>query len=438
MTRLYALIASAIFAFSLFHSANINAGLGSYLNGAGTNNRALSGAGVAFAEDGMVMATNPAGLISLKEDGWLIGSIFLTAEQTANASEPAPGSAPSGGLVLAPGKRKAEPDVPAEIDGVFPIPFAAVHRRLNERSALGLVIYGNGGININYKAFDNPNCPPGTPQQGYLCFGDTGSDIAQLFISPTWAYTVNEHFRIGISPTVIYQTIEIDGFGIFAPASRDPNKLSNNGHSDSFGYGIKVGGDLDINDALRAGLTLQSKGHMQKHSEYAGLIANRGALDIAPYIQSGIAWQVKPSLTLLADFQRIYFSKINAYANPAKSPGRYGDSNGPGFGWEDLTVIKLGLHYRASDKTTLRLGYADVRRKPFGQDQVLNNLISTAVFDERINAGFSRAIAKGTLDVAINYVPRKHITGPNPSVPEQSITLTNTLFSIDIGWRQAF
>lgn len=419
-------------------SSHAIAGLGSYLNGAGTNNRALSGAGVAFAEDGMVMATNPAGLASLTRDGWQIGSIFLTAEQTAYASDVSAGSSPSGGLVIAPGKRTAEPDVPAEIEGVFPIPFGAIHRRIDERHAMGLVFYGNGGININYKTFDNPNCPQGTPQQGYLCFGDTGSDIAQLFISPTWAYTANEHLRLGLSPTVIYQTIEINGFSIFAPASRAPDKLSNNGHSGSIGYAVKAGADLDFSDTLRAGLTVQSRGRMQKHSEYAGLLAEQGSLDVAPYIQSGIAWQASATLTLLADFQRIYFSKVKSLANPGNAPGRYGDRDGPGFGWDDLTVIKLGLHYRASDHTTLRLGFADIQRKPFGRDQVLNNLVSTAVFDERINMGLSRTMAKGTFDIALNYVPKKKITGVNPGVPDQTITLSNTLFSLDIGWRQGF
>ncbi|AKH67947.1 hypothetical protein IMCC21906_00254 [Spongiibacter sp. IMCC21906] len=92
--RLKELVNSLIFLSVCTASNFTHAGLGSYLNGAGTNNRALSGAGVAFAEDAMVIATNPAGAVQLKKDQWLVGSIFLTAKQTANASEVNPATAP--------------------------------------------------------------------------------------------------------------------------------------------------------------------------------------------------------------------------------------------------------------------------------------------------------------------------------------------------------
>jgi len=439
MTRTTQILSLLLSCQLLAISASTHAGLGSYLNGAGATNRALSGAGVAFAEDSMVIATNPAGILSLEKDGWVLGSIFLTAEQTVYASEPPANSQTNGAFVFAPGSRTAKSDVPAEIDGIFPIPFGAIHRRIDERNAIGLAVYGNGGINNNHKAFDNPNCPASTPQQGYLCFGNTGSDIAQIFIAPTWAHQLNNRLRIGISPELIYQAIEINGFQIFTPASAEPNKLSNNGHSQSFGYGIKAGASLAINTQLTAGLTAHSKGYMQKHKEYRGLLAEQGNLDIAPYLQYGIAWQASPDLTMLADFQRIYFSKVRAYANSGRALGRYGDNNGPGFGWSDLSVVKLGLHYRIDEQFSLRLGYSDIHKKPINQQEIINNLVSIAVFDERYNAGISWSFNKiDTIDLTFNYVPKQEISGNNPLASGQQITLSNKLASVDVAWRKAF
>ncbi|MDF1690768.1 MAG: outer membrane protein transport protein [Zhongshania sp.] len=439
MTRTTQILSLLLSCQLLAISASTHAGLGSYLNGAGATNRALSGAGVAFAEDSMVIATNPAGILSLEKDGWVLGSIFLSAGQTAYANTPAANSQTNGAFVFAPGQRRAEPDVPAEVHGVFPVPFGAIHHRVDERNAIGLAVYGNGGININYKAFDNPNCPANTPQQGYLCFGDTGSDIAQIFIAPTWSHQLNERLRIGISPELIYQTIEVNGFQLFSPASSAPDKLSNNGHSQSFGYGIKAGASLAINNKLTAGLTLQSKGYMQKHQEYRGLLAEQGDLDIAPYLHYGLAWQANPSLTVLVDYQRIYFSKVKAYANSGSAPGLYGDDNGPGFGWSDLSVLKLGLHYRVDEQITLRFGYSDVHKKPLNQQEIINNLISTAVFDEHYNAGISWSFNKiDTIDLTFNYVPKQTINGNNPLASGQQITLSNKLASVDVAWRKAF
>lgn len=420
-------------------ASDAQAGLGSYLNGAGANNRALSGAGTAFAEDGMVMAINPAGAVSLPHDGWGIGSIFLSARQTAKVDEVDLNTAPPGAFPLAPGSREAEPDVPAEIGGIFPVPFGAIHKRVDDDTTIGLVVYGNGGININYKAFDNPNCPPGTPGQGYFCFGDTGSDIAQVFIAPTWSHQVNSRLRVGISPELIYQTIEINGFQLFGPASARPDKLSNNGHSNSFGYGIKLGASVDITDSLSGGIALQSKGYMQKHKEYAGLLPEQGNLDIPANIQFGFAWQASKKLTVLVDYQRIYFSNVGAFGNPGNAAGRYGDDNGPGFGWDDLTAIKAGIHYQASDSLTLRLGYTDVLQEPLRRSEVVTNLLSTAVFDQRYNAGLSWKLNNTTsVDIALNIVPKQTITGENPRFPGQKVTLSNEIYSIDIGWRRLF
>ena len=424
----------------LFSISDITlAGLGSYLNGAGSNNRALSGAGTAFAEDGMVMAVNPAGLVTLDYDGWQFGSLFLTARQTAKATAVDPAEAPAGAFSLPTQTQEADPDVPAEIDDIFPIPFAAIHRRLNQRNAIGLVVYGNGGINVNYKAFDNPNCPPDTPGRGYLCFGDTGSNIAQVFIAPVWSHKVNSRLRIGVSPELIYQTLEVNGFQLFVPASARPNRVSNNGHAQSLGYGVKFGASVDLNERLSLGLSLQSRGRMQNFGEYSGLLAEQGDFDVAPFFQVGLAWKLSDKLTLLADFQRIYFSKIKAISNPSDAPGRYGDENGPGFGWDDLSAIKVGLHYRHGERLTLRLGATDVLREPVGQEDVLSNLVSNAVFDQRINAGISWTLHSGSaLDLAVNIVPKQDISGPNPLSRGQRVTLSNELYSVDIGWRKSF
>ncbi|RNL57692.1 hypothetical protein D0911_18620 [Zhongshania marina] len=415
-------------------------GMGSYLNGYGATNRALSGAGVAFAEDSMVMAINPAGIIDLKGGGWVIGSVFLSSKQVAYTDKFSGENKSDGGFVFAPGRREAEPDSPGEIDGIFPIVYAAMHSQLDKRNAIGIVLYGNGGVNINYKAFDNQNCPSNTPQSGYFCFGDLGSDIVQIFISPTWSHEINQNLSIGISPELIYQSIEINGFEMFSPISSRPNKISNNGHSESFGYGVKIGGTLKINNKLTAGLTMQSKGYMQKHKEYSGLLAEHGDLDVASYLQYGIAWKMSPLLTFLVDYQRIYFSNINSYANSGQSSGRYGDGDGPGFGWGDLSVIKLGIHYRVNKELSLRAGYSDVHREPINKEEVLNNIITTAVFDQRYNMGGSWIFFNktNTLDLTINYVPSQKVRGSNPFSGDQYITLSNELFTIDIGWRKTF
>lgn len=416
-----------------------NAAVGSFLNGSGANSRALAGAGAAFADDGMSMAINPANLVSLEGAEWQFGATFLTSQQYVDASEVDGSLVPPGGLVIAPGKRKAEPDVPAEVNGVFPIPFGAIYRRLDENNALGLVIYGNGGININYKSFANDQCPPGTPGQGYLCFGTTGSDISQFFIAPTWAHRVNDSLQIGISPALIFQTLEISGFQIFSQASSRPEKLSNKGHSNVFGGALKLGMSVKIRENLRLGLGAQSRGYMAEHDEYSGLLPEHGDLDVPPYFQVGLSWKITPSVTLLSDFQRIYFSEVKAFANPSASPELYGDENGPGFGWRDASIVKLGLHVNLDERLTARFGFADVTRLPILKEEILANMVSLGIFDTQLAAGLTwKWDKRNALDIAVHSSLRQTIHGVNPGVPEQKLKMANEVFTLDIGWRKQF
>ena len=411
------------------------AAIGTFLNGWGANNRALAGAGVAFAEDPMVIAVNPAGLLGLQKQTLNVGSSFLRSEQSFRAEDVDTSTAPPGAFAFAPGKRWAEHDVPAEVERVFPIPFAAANWRLNDSNAVGLAIYGNGGLNSNFKAFDNPNCPTGTPQQGYFCFGDVGSDIAQVFISPTWAHEINDKLVLGVSPAIIYQTIEVRGYKLFANRSSDPQNISNNGHSSSWGYALKLGATIEITDTVKFGITGQTRGRMQKHDEYAGLLPEQGSLDVAPYLQTGVSWQLSPRTSVMLDYQRIYFSKINALGNSGFSAGFYGDDNGPGFGWKNSRTWKLGLHHQVNDRLTLRLGAAD-NNDLVSNTEMVNNFVSAALFDEQFTIGTSwKTLAGNVLDFSFNYTTRQKLSGENPLFPGQKISSENGLYTLDIGWR---
>lgn len=420
---------------------------GSNLNGWGTSARAYAGAGVALAEDPMVMANNPAGLVALAGQRFQLGATFLYSEQSFDASSfpPPMGMLPPGAFPLTPQRREAEPDVAAEVHDVFPVPFGALSWRLDPRNAVGLVVYGNGGINVNYKSFNNPTCPASTPQSGILCFGTTGSDIAQLFVSPTYARQVNDWLRLGVAPLLVVQSIEIRGLRAFAPASSDPEHLTNEGHDFAFGYGVKLGLQAQLLDNLAFGLTVQSRLYIDEHDGYAGLLAEHGDLDGPAYFQVGLAWEPIDDWTLLLDYQRIYFSEVEAFANPTNPPNPmappaqlYGGDDGPGFGWDDIPMIKLGLRYQPSPQWIFRAGYAD-NEPPVEDEDALANFLSNAIYEEHFAAGLTwRADAQNRFDVTLVVVPEQTSVAPNPRFPSQTITQTNSITTLDVSWKREF
>ena len=135
---------------------------------------------------------------------------------------------------------------------------------------------------------------------------------------------------------------------------------------------MRVGWIGQINDMVSLGAYYSSKTWMQEFDDYKGLFAEEGDFDIPENFGIGIAIKATPDLVIAADIMRINYSKVDSIANgignfyscPALAgtgypPNSYclGGSNGPGFGWEDMTVFKLGVQYRINEEWTVRAGW---------------------------------------------------------------------------------
>src|SRR3546814_1814651 len=147
--------ATSLLAGAMLMSPICEATNGYFPHGWGTRSGAMAGAGAAMAEDAMAAATNPAALAALPDDQFTLGLSLIHAEPGYRASSfPPPAQPPpAGSFPLQPGNVDANPDVPADI---FLAPQGAASWRLDERSAAGVAVYANGGLNATYEAFDNP------------------------------------------------------------------------------------------------------------------------------------------------------------------------------------------------------------------------------------------------------------------------------------------
>lgn len=410
------------------------------LNGWGAASRGLSGAGVALSQDAMGAAANPASIAALKGNQWQVGSTMLYAKPGFRAGELPPGGAPAGSFAFAPGSYHGKPRFDSiQLGKVFFVPNAAISWQLDDKSSFGIVVYGNGGLNATFRSFDNSaQCPSSTPQSGLLCYGNTSSDIAQVFFAPTYARQVTPWLRLGVSALGAVQNIQLTGLKIFTPQSRDPKNLSDNGHDYSFGYGAKLGAQVQLSPRLNAGFTYQTRVYMTKFDDYAGLLAEHGDFDVPAYVQVGLAWEATPRLTLVSDFQEIFYNSIKSLGNPSNAPGRYGDNNGPGFGWQDVRSYKVGALYRYSVDWTLRAGYS-YADQPIRSRDVSGAFLAASVLTHHFNLGFTRRIDRtNSLEMAFFWGPRNSVSGPNAQFPAQEVTGALQGFAIDIGWKHGF
>ncbi len=439
-------------------STNVLATNGYFSHGYGAKEKGMAGAGVAKAGNSLTTANNPANLTQL-DDRMDIGISFfnpnrsynVTGEPSMPAGTPVVGTLPQCTPPLAAPTCQLPFSInTGEVDSnrtLFAIPSFGYVNRIDEKMVYGLALYGNGGMNSEYHGSSarlyDPNSNTIVDAPGTFGNGTTGVDLSQLFINNTIAYQVNDTVSLGASIIIALQSFEATGLQAFANISQDATKLTNNGHDTVFGYGFKLGADFAFSENFTLGVAYQSEMNMDEFEDYSGLFAEGGDFDIPATYTIGAAWDVNDKVTVLLDYQEIMYSDVKSIANgmeplfqgqcldalnntllngvqSAAGPGCLGGSNGIGFGWDDMTVIKLGVEWSLGDDT-FRLGYS-ITEQPIGADDVNFNLLAPGVVEDHFTAGYTMGNGENEWTVFLMYAPDVTVSGTSSFDPAQTIS----------------
>jgi long-chain fatty acid transport protein len=102
---------------------------------------------------------------------------------------------------------------------------------------------------------------------------------------------------------------------------------------------------------------------------------------------------------------------VKSIANPSTNMAQLGADNGPGFGWKDVDVWKLGVEYKYSQPLTLRAGYNHTDN-PIQSRDVTFNILAPAVIKDHATLGFTYALASGDeLTMAYMHAFKNDVTG---------------------------
>ncbi|MDH5471685.1 MAG: outer membrane protein transport protein [Gammaproteobacteria bacterium] len=382
-----------------------NATNGYFAHGYSTKEKALAGAGVAHSQDAMAAANNPAGLVNVGDRMDVGAAIFNPNRGYTVTGAP---SAVVGTFGLTPGSVDSAQEY-------FFIPHFGYSKKLDDTSAFGVAAYGNGGMNTNYKSSAAP--------AGTFYGGPTGVNLAQLFINASYAKQLNSDHSVGASLIFAYQMFKSSGLAAFGGFSADNTKLTNNGDDTSTGFGAKIGWQGKVAPEVTLGASYQTKMSMSEFDDYAGLFAEQGDFDIPATLSLGAAWDIDDKRTLVVDVQTIYYSDVASIANPMSKllvDGQpFGAANGPGFGWEDMTVVKIGYEWDQNDMTW-RVGLSN-GSQPIPESEVMFNMLAPGIMETHLTFGFTMAMGSNAeFSLAGMYAPSNDVTGANPmEVPNQ-------------------
>ncbi len=376
LTKVFAFMALAGLAGSAYATN------GYFSHGYGMKAKGMGGAATASSDDAFGGANNPASM-AFAGDRFDLGADLFNPNRSASRTG------------LGPLDMSVDSD-----SEYFLVPEFGMTKQMSSTLALGVTVYGNGGMNTDY-AGGQINC--GFGPANMLCGqGDLGVDLIQLIVAPTVAFKVAPNHSIGISPLLGYQAFEAKGLQMFGMISSDPTKLTNNGHDDAFGYGVRVGYMGKITPTVTIGAAYASKMKFEEFDEYAGLFAEQGDFDIPENYNLGVAWQATPAVKLALDYQRINYSGVNSINNPSLVPFPLGADNGPGFGWQDIDVWKLGAEFKYSQQLTLRAGY-NRGDNPISASDVTFNILAPGVIEDHVTLGFTYTLASGN-ELTMSYM----------------------------------
>jgi long-chain fatty acid transport protein len=436
-----------------------NATNGYFSHGYSTKEKGLAGAGAAYSQDAMAAATNPAGMV-LVGDRLDVGlAIFSPSPRkytstgpASNAVGPNPGQFTFG---IGDGGQSIESE-----NDFFLIPHLAYNKMLSDDSSVGLSIYGNGGMNTEYKggfASINDALVGGTGAgaaqlPGTFGAGTAGVNLEQLFFNVSFAKKLNAKHSVGASVILAAQRFRAQGLEFFGGFSSDPSNISGNRNSYSYGAGLKFGYQGEVADGFRVGVSYQSKVSMSEFDEYKGLFAEGGDFDIPSTYTIGISYDVGNSGIIVADYQRIMYTDVAAISNPisrltdgscnpttspASGAGCLGGANGAGFGWQDIGVVKIGYQFDAAN-TTWRVGYSRADQ-PIPDSETMFNILAPGVVRNQLTAGLTKKIGTDQeFNLSLGYALNESVEGQNPFDPAQTIKIEMSQIDVQAGWAWKF
>jgi len=371
---------------------------GYFSHGYGIKGKGMAGASTAMAADAMGGANNPASMAFVGNRFDLGVDLFSPRRKVKREG--------SGGGML---------DFSVDSDStLFAIPELGYNTMLSPNMSLGVTVYGNGGMNTDFEG-GQLDCSfiGGPPSANGLCgMGRLGVNLEQLIVAPTMAWKFAPDHSIGVSPLFAYQKFRIQGAHLFTSLSQSPSNVTNLDHDNSTGWGVRVGYMGRFGPAT-VGATYTSKMNMDRFGKYEGLFAEQGGFDMPEHYSLGVAFRPAGGWLIAADYKRINYSEIASIGNPSSNQAPLGADNGPGFGWQDVDVWKIGAEFQASPALVLRAGYGKTDNPILASD-VTFNILAPGVVRDHYTLGFTYAISSTSeISGAYMHAKRNSVTGPS-------------------------
>jgi long-chain fatty acid transport protein len=399
------------------------AGNGHFIHGVGAVNSSMGGAGVALNEGAIgALHLNPALLTEIEGHNFEFGVEFVDSQPTVSSTVQTPFGAFSG-------KTEDETDLAT-------VPSFAWARGPKDGSNVG---FGVGFLSLAGFGTDYPQDPTNpilAPQPNG--FGGVFASYKMLKIPFGIGWKVNDSLSLGASFNAGWASLEARPFGGVAPDCSSPVDCYFPGLNEdtSYGYGVSLGLYYRASDTWAFGAAYSSEMSFDAF-DWNTTVANPNlptfgtgrqvefTLDSPQTVTVGVGYTPNDRLSVALDGRWINYEDTDGWGkgfDPQTGAAR-------GLGWDDITVLALGIQYQASERLALRGGYnrSDSAVPP---ESTFGSVAAPALFEDHLCLGLGwRAYEALELNLGYYHVFENEVTGPfvGPAGPIPGTSVTSTM-----------
>lgn len=349
---------------------------GTQLTAYGSKAQGMGGVSLAFPQDALAAANNPAGMAFVGHRLDLSGQFVYVRSESSFLGLENKGS------------------------GFSPVPEFGYNLPLNDKWTVGVSTAASGaGFKYDDQLFT------GAPK------GTEGLYLATVVL-PTVTYKPTDNLAFGASLA----------FGIHGLDIKNFPGVGDHGMRFATGTGARLGAMWNPSETLSFGAFYATKVRMGELDGYSSdiLASVGGRLDLPEQWGVGIAKDVSPKLKLGLDYLRINWADT-----------QFNDL----FGYRDQDVWRIGGSYQLRPDLTLRAG-ASIANRHFDDDYVNNNLLLTGINPNAISAGFTKVLGNGAeLTSGFEYDFGSRADGSGPS---SGSYIDTEFFVVSVGYGMKF
>lgn len=302
--------------------------------------------------------------------------------------------------------------------------------------AVGIGIFLTSGMGVDYSTINS--IPLGAQGGDYTPWKANIYSQYQLWkVAPAVAKKINDNLTLGAALNMDYQQMALK---MKFSDTKSPNYMGvdMSRAAGAMGFGFSAGAIYKVNDMIQFGATYTSEQSFsdieyrlsagdvafpngQGQAIVSGNDTYKLKMNFPQQVAIGAAITPVENLKITADYKWINFKstqeKINLTGNYALVSQQTGAVVGSAnalpiaMGWDDVSVIAVGVEFKVAPGATLRAGY-NHGNSPIKEEDVFNNLALPAIAEDHIGLGADfRLGSNWELDLAYLKALKKEVTG---------------------------